>query len=148
MPDFAEVSALKRINSRLNQLKTATSLVCFALLSTAAFAQPAKTTYTANVSEMDAILKSKPNDESAHYYRAVAFQNAGDYQKAKADYQWVSSHARNPVLVRYATSALKALTPSAGTQTQTTSQSRPAQATSVTSTGKYSIMRVPAGQQR
>lgn len=136
-------------------------LVLIVLLSTPGFAQPAKPSYTPNVAAMDAVLKSKPNDESAHYYRAVAFQTAGDYQKAKVDYQWVTTHAKNQVLVRYAAQALRNLSPSAATTrggpagalegralqwTQRPRVNLPAG--SPPGGGKYAIMRQPVGQQQ
>ena len=145
-----EVAALKRINCRFNQVKTVAPAVLIALLSTPGFAEPAKTNYSARVSQMDAILKSNPNDEAAHYYRAVALQNAGDYQKAKLDYQWIISHSRNSTLVSYAAVAIKNLSLSTGTRTQATGTNQPGQPQPAQglSTGKYSMLRAPIGQRR
>jgi hypothetical protein len=120
-----EVADLKRVKntstvSGLNQAY----LIAFTVFSAIvpAVAEPGKPDYAANVTRMDEILKTKPNDESAHYYRAVSLQNLGQYQRAKADYEWVSMHAKNPTLIQYSTTALRNLSPSAGTHTQSVLQ--------------------------
>lgn len=84
--------------------------------------------YQANVAKYDAIIRQRPNDESAHYYRAISFQYLGQYTRAKADYEWVVTEAKNPTLVQYANSALKTL-PKGGSFSKSTGQnpSAPAQ---------------------
>lgn len=52
--------------------------------------------YQKNVDQMTTVLRTKPNDEAAHYYRAVSLQYMGEYQRAKSDYEWVVSNGRNP----------------------------------------------------
>ena len=65
--------------------------------------------YKANVAKLDAVIKAKPNDESAHYYRAVSLQYLGEYRTAKADYDWVISNGRNPGFRQYSQTAVQGL---------------------------------------
>jgi thiol-disulfide isomerase/thioredoxin len=65
--------------------------------------------YKANVAKLDAVIKTKPNDESAHYYRAVSLQYLGEYRAAKADYDWVVNNGRNPVFRQYSQTAVQGL---------------------------------------
>jgi thiol-disulfide isomerase/thioredoxin len=68
-----------------------------------------QTNYQKNVDRMDAVLKAKPNDEAAHYYRAVSLQYMGEYQKAKVDYDWVVNNGRNPAFKQQSNLALQGL---------------------------------------
>lgn len=111
---------MKRINTlKRHSLLNALSLIGLSVsLMVPTFAQSAKTDYAADLAKMDEVLKTKPNNESAHYYRAVALQNLGQYQRAKADYEWVTRNSKNPTLVQYSTMALRALSATTGSHTQ------------------------------
>jgi len=65
--------------------------------------------YQKNVERMDAVLRTKPNDESAHYYRAVSLQYMGEYKLAKTDYEWVLNNGRNPTIRQQSTLALQGI---------------------------------------
>ncbi|CAM6006268.1 unnamed protein product [Sphagnum balticum] len=82
-------------------------LVCASLISLSpVLAAP---DYKANVAKLDALLNAKPNDESAHYYRAVSLQYLGEFRRAKADYDWVISKGHNTGFRKYSQSALLGL---------------------------------------
>ena len=68
-----------------------------------------QTNYQKNVQLMDAVLKSKPNDEAAHFYRAVSLQYMGEYKRAKLDYDWVVTNGRNPRFKEQSNQALQGL---------------------------------------
>ena len=117
-------------------------LIAFILAAIApALAQNSRPDYEANVTKMTDVLKTKPNDDSAHYYRAVALQNLGQYQQAKLDYQWVSTHSKNPTLLRYSAAALQSLS-GAGTAGYGTTRSGSA------SPAGQSMMPTPTGASR
>jgi thiol-disulfide isomerase/thioredoxin len=69
----------------------------------------APSAYQKNVDRMDVVLKSKPNDEAAHYYRAVSLQYMGEYKRAKSDYEWVVNNGRNPAFRQQSTIGLQGL---------------------------------------
>jgi thiol-disulfide isomerase/thioredoxin len=65
--------------------------------------------YQKNVDRMDAVLQTRPNDEAAHYYRAVSLQYMGEYKRAKSDYEWVVNNGRNPAFKQQSNMALEGL---------------------------------------
>jgi thiol-disulfide isomerase/thioredoxin len=83
--------------------------VALGSITNAAFGSNSASAYQKNVERMDAVLRTKPNDESAHYYRAVSLQYMGEYQRAKSDYDWVVNNGRNPAFRQQSTLALQGL---------------------------------------
>lgn len=98
----------KAIDGLNRGLVVALTFVC---MNSAVLADPAKPNYAANLARLDQVLKSNPNDESAHYYRAVSLQYLGKYEQARQEYEWVAFHSKNPTLVKYSNTALRALAP-------------------------------------
>jgi len=65
--------------------------------------------YQKNVDRMDAVLKTRPNDEAAHYYRAVSLQYMDEFKRAKQDYEWVVTNGKNPAFRQQSLTALDGL---------------------------------------
>jgi len=98
----------KEIDGLNKSLVVAATLVC---MTTAALADPAKPDYATSLARWEQVIKSNPNNDSAHYYKAVSLQYLGKYEQARQEYEWVAFHSKNPTLVKYSNTAIRALAP-------------------------------------